>query len=290
MKIGIVILNYNDADNTLKLLNHIIGFKIIDHIVVIDNNSTDNSLIRFERLRSHKKINIIKSEKNGGYAYGNNIGWKYLVRECRCDYVFIANPDVLFSQKFVIRIIKTFQKESDYAILSGIMLDRNNRVSEKPYWRAPSYVDDILDCTFIYRMWIKKSKYYSIDYSKQVMDVSVVPGSLFAISSKIAEEIGYFDENTFLYYEENILSKKIHNKASKAGIVTGINFQHLHGESVKRNLKVLRNHRLHLQSKYYYEAKYNKINMMQKLLLKALMSYSLVETAIILPFKRFFKN
>ena len=80
MKTGFVVVNYNDYETTEKIIKNIYNYKIIDKIVIVDNCSTDDSLTKLEEL-SDKKISIIKSDKNGGYASGLNIGAKYLIKK-----------------------------------------------------------------------------------------------------------------------------------------------------------------------------------------------------------------
>ena len=73
-KIGIVILNYKDSDNTKKLCQLISEYNLIDKIVVVDNLSPDDSFERLIGLKSDK-IDDLQSDKNGGYSYGNNYGF-----------------------------------------------------------------------------------------------------------------------------------------------------------------------------------------------------------------------
>ena len=70
MRIGIVILNYCDSDTTLKMLNQIKDYNVLDLIVVVDNDSKDDS---YEKLKKeeNEKIKVIKTDRNSGYASGN---------------------------------------------------------------------------------------------------------------------------------------------------------------------------------------------------------------------------
>ena len=62
------------------MLDNIKEYKSIDHIVVVDNNSTDST---YELLKENEsnKIDIIKTDDNKGYSYGNNAGCKYLINK-----------------------------------------------------------------------------------------------------------------------------------------------------------------------------------------------------------------
>ena len=78
MKTGIVVLNYNDAKETVNFVNQIKNFKIIDEICVVDNGSNDNSL---ELLQTLTDVKLIPLTENRGYAAGNNAGLKYLYEQ-----------------------------------------------------------------------------------------------------------------------------------------------------------------------------------------------------------------
>ena len=70
-RVAIIILNYNDKKNSVRLAKELNNYDVIDRIIVVDNCSPNND---FEYLKEIKneKIDVIKSDKNGGYSYGNN--------------------------------------------------------------------------------------------------------------------------------------------------------------------------------------------------------------------------
>ena len=72
-RIGVVVLNYNDADTTDILLRDISLYPLIDHIVIVDNWSTDHSFEYLKKWQSNR-IDVLQTDKNGGYSYGNNVG------------------------------------------------------------------------------------------------------------------------------------------------------------------------------------------------------------------------
>lgn len=78
MSVAIIVLNYNDNENTKKYVNQIEDYKIVDKILVVDNKSTNKEELKKLSTLKSKKVEIISSDKNGGYAYGNNYGIKYL--------------------------------------------------------------------------------------------------------------------------------------------------------------------------------------------------------------------
>ena len=59
MKAGIVILNYNDAENTIKMIEQIKEYTCLKKIVIVDNHSGDDSV---ERLKPYENEKIILLE------------------------------------------------------------------------------------------------------------------------------------------------------------------------------------------------------------------------------------
>ena len=74
--IGIVILNYNSANDTLRCIRSIEEYTNVSYkIYVVDGCSQDNSYEYLSKyFNEYKNVEIIKSDINGGYSYGNNIG------------------------------------------------------------------------------------------------------------------------------------------------------------------------------------------------------------------------
>ena len=71
-KIGLVIVNYNDAKTTIRLLKQLKGFQNIDSIIVVDNNSTDDS---YNQLKEQEKGNPIPTAfVLHGAGWGHGVG------------------------------------------------------------------------------------------------------------------------------------------------------------------------------------------------------------------------
>ena len=91
--LGIVIVNYNDYEMTSRLINNIIDYNCLKHIVIVDNNSTDNSFEKLKEFESNR-ITIIKNS-NRHYASGLNVGAKCLIKKVGECNIFFSNSDVI---------------------------------------------------------------------------------------------------------------------------------------------------------------------------------------------------
>lgn len=264
MKLGMCIVNYNDYKTTKRLIDNIINYKCLDKIVVVDNKSTDNSLINLKKLES-KKIKIIASNKNGGYSYALNIGCKYLIEEFKELIIVVSNSDIIIdSENDLIELAKIV---SDNRVVVAPTIIEGNNLNRG--WKIPKPTDDILQNIFYFHRYFKKKIMYPDNYyHKKLSKVEVVSGSFFLINSKHLENINYFDDKVFLYYEENILGVKTKKAGKSMVVVNDIDVVHDHSVTIDKSLKAIKKYDILKQSQYYFEKYYNKANWLQLLLLK----------------------
>ena len=279
MKTAIIILNYNDYQTTINMLNKITNDKALDLIVVVDNNSTDNSYNELKKFES-SKTKIIKTDQNKGYAYGNNFGLKYL-EDKNIDYVIISNPDVLVDEKVIIKLKKDLEN-NDITLIAPLVLE-NNKISRG--WKLPKFKEDLLaNINYFHKYSNKLLNYNENHYLNELSEVEVVSGCFFAIKYNKFKEINYFDENTFLYYEENILGCKLKEKNYKSYIDNTISIKHNLSVSVNKNLNSLKKYKLLKDSQVYYEKNYNHLNILGIIVLRLFYYISYFISYIIIIF------
>jgi GT2 family glycosyltransferase len=254
-KVGIVILNYNDYKTTRIMLDNIKSFRSIDHIVVVDNNSKDNS---YELLKeySSNKIDIIKSKNNNGYSAGNNVGVKHLIKKYKVDYVIISNPDIIVESEVITSMRKQMDKNPAIKVLAPVIHELDNI---KRGWKLPTYYGEMITICNTKQRFHKEYGLYPDNYYKDTLSkVDVVSGCFFMIRSDVLKEINYFDEGTFLYYEENILGHILRDKGYDTYILNDVSVTHNLSVSVDKSIKRLKKYKILVTSLLYYEKKYNK--------------------------------
>ena len=277
MKTGIVILNYNDYDTTLNMIKRIKDYKELDLILIVDNKSIDNSYDKLKGLENNK-IKVIQTDKNLGYAAGNNFGLKYL-SDKNIDYVIISNPDVYVEEDVIKKMKKDLEKE--YISLVAPNVFENNSISRG--WKLPHFMEDLVSNISYFHKYSQKMLGYSDEYYNQELAlVEVVHGCFFMIKYKDFLEINFFDEGTFLYYEENILGSKLLMANKKSFIDTTISVKHELSKSVDRSISSLNKYKILKQSQIYYEKKYNHLNRLGIIILKIFYYFSLTISYIYL--------
>lgn len=274
MKNAIIVLNYNDSSTTVKLVDNIKNYQKLNKIIIVDNCSTDDSYeILCKNYYEKSNIDIIKTNCNKGYACGNNFGVNYAIEKYNVDYVFIANPDIFFTEDIIYEVERTFNQFSDIAILAPKVSKGYNSWVLPDYWKVLASMFLILN-----RVFGNKS------YSSQndiVNYVDVVAGSLFAIRADVFKSVSGFDERTFLYYEENILAYKLKQKNYKSAILGNITYDHNHATTTKKVFKSkLKLFKIGINSIKVYTDNYLKINILQRILFKFVYTIAWTERAI----------
>ena len=253
----IIILNYNDCERVEKLVKTIEGYNSLEHILIVDNCSIDGSFNRLKKLASDK-VHVIETNRNGGYATGNNYGVRYAKEKWNIDTLYFANPDVLFDEDVILNIEENLWQSDKYGVATVLVKEGYNA------WELPGYWGTVrMLFLFLFTIHKKKMKKELIE-KRGIHEVGVTEGSFFAIKSSVFDEIGGFDERTFLYLEENILAYRLRQHGYKEIISADEYYIHEHSQCISKEYKSkARAFKLFLPSFLVYLKYYLKCNSMQ---------------------------
>jgi len=193
--------------------------------IIIENSSDENFT---QKLKDkYQNIDCYNSGKNLGMGAGNNLG----IKKSKTRYVMILNPDTILNNDTLDQIFK-ISKSLDFAILSPIS-DKDN---------FPNYK-------------IKNKTNY---LEKDFFEVDQVDGySMVIDKSKFDEK--FFDENIFMYLENDDLCLRVKKKGEKIFILKNAKINHLGAKAVNEKfyneLEFSRNWHWNW-SKFYYRKKH----------------------------------
>lgn len=263
--IGMVIVNYNDYETTKRLLDNVKDYKALKEIVVVDNKSTDDSLKKLKKLES-KKITIIDSGNNKGYSYALNVGCKYLIDKYKVLNIVISNSDIIIDSENDIKDLNSYI--SDKNVIVGPTIIQGNDLNRG--FKIPTPWQDIKQNIVFWgkRVLANELNYPDNYYHKDISKVDTVSGCFFMISSKHLEEMGYFDENVFLYYEENIMGIKTKRLKKNIIVCNNVDVVHDHSVSIDKSLKRIKKYDILKTSQEYFEKTYNGASRIELFFLK----------------------
>lgn len=277
--IGCVVLNYNDADTALDLLKRIEPMEIIDQIVLVDNKSTDNSLERLKEQESNK-VHVVCAKKNGGYGSGNNVGIEYLRKNYSCDYIIIANPDVIFDESVIKKMINEF--DEDTVIVAPLTLDSKKERQLPIAWKVPTVKDYFLFSSIVLNKIFKPFQYPTQFFNTDICEVDCVQGCLFMLNNSLIEDKLY-DENIFLFFEESCIGKQFKDKGYKTKLLMNVDYIHNHSVSINKAFNSeARKRKITLDSFYTYFEDYYSLSGFTKGIMRIYKKFIYIENYILL--------
>ncbi|MDA9604329.1 glycosyltransferase [Candidatus Pelagibacter sp.] len=196
-------------------------------IIVIENSGDEKLKIDLEKRNPKIKVVI---QNNKGMGSANNLG----IKLCKTDYAFIINPDVKFEIGSIKKIIEFSNKKNDYSILAPICDNT----------KYPNYT-------------IKNKE--TNDYQDEYINVDSVDGFAMLINKKKFKDDLYFDENFFLYLENEDLCIRKKKEKENIYVLKTAKINHLGGKSTsiifEKEIEYCRNWHW-MWSKFYFNKKH----------------------------------
>lgn len=275
--VGIIILNYNSAEDTKKCIASIKKYTSISYkIFVVDGASNDDSYSYLkEYFKANKSVKLIKSEINGGYSYGNNLGIKEAIKD-NVKTLLIINPDVVLLNNAIDLMYDSIQQNSDVAVVGPRIFGPNNEDMQfaAKLLSFSSFIWNRKPFIFLLNKYIKENRFYKLDINSSLKFQGMVSGCCFMIKTTDFIKINFFDENVFLYYEEDIISYKLVDIEKLSMINVDAHIFHNHSSSVKKEGSAFTRYHRFISSSYVLK-KYGKLNNFQ---------LCLVSIFVIIPF------
>ncbi len=236
--ISVVVVSFNTRDLLrdclTSLYKEING--ISNEVFVVDNNSRDGSADMVEQEFS--ATHLIRSSVNLGFGAGNNKAFPLATGR----YIVLLNSDAFLRKDALQRSISYMDADPEIG-LGGARLIFGDESWQASARLFPSPLNDFLSLSGLAAKF-PKSRFFGrqdntwADQNKSI-DTDWVPGSYSIIRRTTLEEVGYFDEQFFLYYEEVDLCRRIKKAGYRVRYWPDVVVVHLGGESSK-TMKTLR--------------------------------------------------
>lgn len=220
-RVSVVIVNYNGAQWLRDCLGALRHLDYPDYeVLVVDNASTDASL---EILPEFPFARVIRSERNLGFAGGNNLG----LRHATGPYVLLLNSDTIAHPHFLRALVDYLEAHPRVGVAQGKML-------------LPRFQDTLDVCgSFLTPLGFQYHYgYYKPDGPKYQRSYPVFSGKgacLIFRRDVVARVGGYlFNEDFFCYYEETDFCHRVWLAGYEVHFVASPPIRHLMGATTER--------------------------------------------------------
>lgn len=265
-----LILNYKTYKDTVRVVEELVtsGMPNI-RILIVDNASPNNSLnILRDRYNGSSIVDVISSGENGGYAKGNNFGLRYAKRYAP-EFVCVMNNDVHFTKETIYSLIDTYRILNKPAVISPVQyLPNNERAKFPSLLSLPSFISD---AKYLLGLSTKFHEYVANTDMPNIQEVAIIPGAFLFIKYDVFEQIGFFDERTFLFCEERFLARKVKDSGFSNYLVLDLSYLHEHSKTIsseaseKKQRELIQDGRIEYAKKYYMPLNMVKVNLLRLL-------------------------
>lgn len=225
---AIIILNWNNANDTIHCLSSLTKADGDFRVYVVDNGSTDDSLQRINDWIGKNgciSVNIVPLDTNYGFAKGNNKGIAY-ARKHNPDYFLLLNNDTEVKPDFLTKLFEFKQRHPEYSVLTP-----------KIYFFADK--TKIWNCGGKLSMGFRKYFYAGQDddaiKESEYIPISFVTGCALFFPAELLDVEGRLLTERFFFGEEDFeFSMRMNSQGIKMACVLNSVIYHKVGASASR--------------------------------------------------------
>lgn len=238
-----VIVNYKQWEATAALARQVVatpaGRRGAVEVVVVDNHSPSHSLAT--RLRRWPGVSLRRWGRNRGFARAANEAG----RLSRGRWLLLLNPDVTLGEGFldgVLDLTRRLEARADRVGVVGFRLDNGDGTVQLSAGPFPTFTGTLA------RMFLpRRRRKYTAPAPARARRVAWVTGCCWLLRRDCLEDVGGFDEDYFLYYEDVDFCRRARSRGWSVWYQPALGAVHhgpLHGRPVSPTLRVCTRHAL----------------------------------------------
>lgn len=240
----IIILNYNTKHYIERCLETLYNnylkvskYKVV--ITVVDNNSSDDSV---EYLNTIEYINVILSNKNGGFAYGNNLA----ISKSNARYIMLLNSDTEIpgSKSDIDDLISIMDNDQTIAVISPKVILSDGSLDKACHRGEPDLWNSFCHFSGLEKLFtrIKFFNGYHLNFLniESPHQIEACTGAAMLVRNEAISKTGLLDERFFMYAEDLDWCKRFRDNGYKIYYYpTTYIIHHKYGSGINSNEKKL---------------------------------------------------
>lgn len=239
LNIAVVIVSYKSARLTVNALKSIEAERanpaLSVRAIVVDNASGDFDEIAraVAAMNWTSWVTVIDAPKNGGFAYGNNLGIARAWESGAPSYVYLLNPDTEIRPGAIAKLADFLESRPAVGI-AGSSIENDDGSDWPIAFRFPTALSEFTNglefgvVSRIFRRWE-----VARTMTGQCEPVDWICGASMMIRPTVLDAIGGLDENYFLYFEETDFCRRAWEAGFETWYVPDSRIMHIMGQSTK---------------------------------------------------------
>lgn len=191
-----VLVHHNSPEECIQLVEQLEEIKELNHkVIVVDNKSEVDSFEKLKNELSSFKCDLIQNSCNGGYGSGMNLGVKH-GQKYQPDYIQIINTDVaIHNPNYLKSIIQLFETDKNIGVVGPCVFYKDKSIQNTILPQVS------LKSTIFFNKSIKQKSFK--EEPPKLYPVEVINGVCMIIRNSTFNSVKGFDEDFFMYGEEN---------------------------------------------------------------------------------------
>lgn len=234
MQLSIIIVNYNVKhflEQCLFSVQKAVS-KISSEIIVVDNNSTDESISYLSP--KFKQVRFIQNPENTGFAKACNQALVVATGK----YILFLNPDTIVPEDCFEKCISFLEQNQNAGALGLRMVDGSGKFLPESKRAFPSPLTSLFKLFGLSKLFPRSRIFarYHLGHlpDTETNEADVLSGAFMLIKKEVLDKTGGFDENFFMYGEDVDLSFRIQEAGYKNYYFAGSSIIHFKGESTRK--------------------------------------------------------
>jgi len=211
MRVLAIVVNYRTPDAALAAARSLVSaMNGLGRVIIVDNDSRDGSLETLQRAVAAEslrdRVDVVPSAVNGGFGFGNNIAFRRAAQSAEPpDYFYLLNPDALAEPETVSRLVE-FMDAHPRVGIAGSRIHGMDGAQHVSAFRFPTAISE-LEAGLRLGIVTKRLRNWAVaaEMPSKTGPVDWVSGASLILRRTMLDEIGWFDERYFLYFEETDL-------------------------------------------------------------------------------------
>jgi GT2 family glycosyltransferase len=224
MDFSIIVVTYDSSPFIEACLHSVVeAAKGLDHeILVVDNASKDETCQIIER--AFPQVLLIRQEVNLGFAKANNHG----LQRAKGEFVLLINPDTLWKRGEAGEAVRFLRNHPEIGAM-GCRLILEDGSWQRSHGNFPTLLRELKETFYLPRIFSRSNWAKGVFVYKdhpEPKPVEWVSCTFLICSRRLMAEVGYLDEEYFMYYEDIDLSKRIREQGKEVYYFPGIEIVH----------------------------------------------------------------
>ncbi|MEX0274487.1 MAG: glycosyltransferase family 2 protein [Flavobacteriaceae bacterium] len=249
--VSVITINYNSADYTQECVRSVLQHtqkEINYEILIVDNASKDGELEKvreFVTSLSDSRVRLLESRINTGFGGGNMFG----VQHAKGAYYLFLNNDARFDGDTLATCLRFMEETPDAAVCGPRILDGTGK-EQVGFDHFTSFAREVFGKRFVEAISFGKKPNRRKKYVSP-LKVDYVNGSFMFFRAIDFHDVGGFDTNIFLYYEESDICLRLQKKGKHTYFLPQAAYTHHQGKSVGSNLESI-DKKIELKTSLFY--------------------------------------